>query len=193
MPAAGCPALAPQAGAPCNMPGASCGRDCDLVIRCDGGVWQWIRGSCPICAAPDTPIATPDGDRPIASLAAGDPVYSVDRDAIVVVPLLFVSHTPVALHHVVRVVLSDGAVLEMSPGHRTADGRRFAELTPGGLFDSQHTVVSVELVPYPYDATYDALPASSTGTYFAAGALVASTLHAPAKISTSGSEPMLAK
>jgi Hint domain len=183
----------PQAGAPCNMPGASCGRDCDLVIRCDGGVWQWIRASCPICAAPDTPIATPDGDRPIASLAAGDLVYSVDHDAIVAVPLVLVGHTPVALHRVVRVVLSTGAVLQMSPGHRTADGRRFDELTPGARFDPLHTVLSVELVPYRYDATYDALPASSTGTYFAAGALVASTLQGPAGASASSADPMFTK
>jgi len=175
------------------MPGASCGRDCDLVIRCDGGVWQWIRASCPICAAPDTPIATPDGDRPIASLAAGDLVYSVDHDAIVAVPLLLVSHTPVALHRVVRVVLSTGAVLQMSPGHRTADGRRFDELTPGARFDPLHTVLSAELVDYPYDATYDALPASSTGTYFAAGALVASTLQGPAGMSASSADPMFTR
>jgi hypothetical protein len=40
-------------------------------------------------------------------------------------------------------------------------------------------VQSAELVPYAYDATYDVLPASSSGAYFAAGALVASTLKAP--------------
>src|SRR5262249_5108717 len=56
----------PQAGASCSTPGASCGRDCELIRRCAGGMWQWIRGSCPICAAPDTPI----GDRPIGALVA---------------------------------------------------------------------------------------------------------------------------
>jgi hypothetical protein len=156
-----------------------CSRDCELVVRCEGGVWQWLRGSCPICAAPDTPIATPDGDRPIASLAVGDLVYSVDRGAIVAVPLISVGRTPVASHHVVRVVLTDGAVLQMSPGHPTADGRRFGDLAAGATIDPQHTVVSAELVPYTYDATYDVLPASSSSAYFAAGALVASTLSVP--------------
>lgn len=175
-PAAGCPAKVPQAGEPCSTPGASCGRDCDLVVSCEGGVWRWIRGSCPICAAPDTPLATPSGERPIASLAVGDLVYSVDHDAIVAVPLIAVGRTPVAAHRVVRIVLETGAVLEMSPGHQTAEGRSFGDLVAGSSFDAQHTIVSAELVPYAYDATFDVLPASSTGMYFAAGALVRSTM-----------------
>ena len=160
------------------MAGARCGRDCDLNIQCDAGVWQWIQGACPICAAPDTPIATPVGDRPIASLAVGDFVYSVDHDAIVAVPLALVGRTPVASHHVMRVVLAGGAVLQVSPGHPTANGRSFGDLTAGSFLDPQHEVLAAELVPYAYDATYDILPASSTGTYFAAGASIASTLRA---------------
>jgi hypothetical protein len=183
-PKPGCPIVLPQAGASCNTPGLDCSRDCELIVRCDAGVWQWIRGACPICAAPDTPIATPSGDRPLATLAIGDLVYSVDHDAIVAVPLLLVGRTPVASHRVMRVVLTGGAVLEMSPGHRTAEGRPFGELTPGASFDTQHTVVSADLVPYAHDATYDILPASSTGTYFAAGANVASTLQ-PLRYSSS--------
>jgi len=112
----------------------------------------------------------------MASLRVGDLVYSVDRDAIVAVPLVRVGRTPVAAHRVARVVLADGAVLQMSPGHPTADGRPFGELVPGDALDAQHTVVSATIVPYTHDATYDVLPASSTGTYFAAGVLVRSTL-----------------
>ena len=163
------------------MSGASCGYDCELVVRCEGGVWQWLRGSCPICAAPDTPIATPSGERPIATLRVGDFVYSVDHDAIVAVPLVRVGRTPVAAHRVVRVVLADGTVLHMSPGHLTADGRPFGELQAGSALDAQHAVVSAELVPYAYDATHDVLPASSSGTYFAGGALVQSTLLSPGR------------
>ncbi len=154
-----------------------CGSDCSLQVQCQGGVWQWFKSSCPICAAPDTPLATPAGERPIASLHVGDLVYSVDHDAIVAVPLLRVGHTRVAGHHVMRIVLESGAVLQISPGHLTADGRPFGTLTAGSALDETHRVVSAELVPYAYDATYDVLPASSTGSYFAAGALVASTLE----------------
>jgi len=166
----------PQAGTPCSSPGASCGPSCELQILCDNGVWKWLQGDCPICAAPTTPVATPSGDRPIASLHVGDLVYSVDHEAIVVVPLLRVGKTPVSAHHVMRIVLADGAVLEVSPGHPTADGRTFGELRPGGALDAQHSVTSADLVAYDYDATYDVLPASTSGTYFAAGALIGSTL-----------------
>jgi hypothetical protein len=73
--------------------------------------------------------------------------------------------------------MRDGAVLEISPGHPTADGRTFGDLARGSRLDDSHTVDSAELVPYRFDRTYDILPASSTGTYFAAGALVGSTLR----------------
>lgn len=68
-------------------------------------------------------------------------------------------------------------MIELSAGHPTADGRQFGELRPGNRLDELHTVQSVEVVPYRHDATYDILPASGTGTYFAAGALVGSTLR----------------
>ena len=131
---------------------------------------------CPICASPDTPIATPQGERPIASLRVGDLVYSVEHEQTVVVPLLKVEHTPVTRHQVVRVVLENGRVLEISPGHPTADGRTFADLRAESRLDALHSVLSAELVPYTHEATFDILPASSTGTYYAAGTLIGSTL-----------------
>lgn len=183
--AAGCPPAAPNAGTACDLATAtSCtgtyGWGCLGIpqITCESGTWEWLYPAyCPVCAAPNTPIATPDGDRAIASLRVGDLVYSVDRDAVVAVPLVRVHRTPVSKHHVVRVVLEDGAILEISPGHPTADGRRFDELRRGARLDDQHRVVSAVLVPYTHDATYDILPDSSTGTYFAAGALIGSTLR----------------
>jgi hypothetical protein len=139
-------------------------------------------GTCPpgcaplcICAAPDTPIATPLGERAIAELAVGDLVYSVDGGRPAIVPIVRVNRTPVANHHVLRVKLRSGAVLTMSPGHPTADGRRFADLQPGAALDGV-VIADVELTPYAHDATYDILPASDTGAYFAAGVLVGSTL-----------------
>jgi hypothetical protein len=167
----------PQAGDPCTSADPStCGTTCEHPITCQGGEWLYGGALCPICAAPDTPIATPEGDKPIAELRPGDLVYSVDRGAIVAVPLVRVGSTRVEAHHVVRVVLDDGSVLEVSPGHPTADGRHFSDLVAGGSLDERHLVVSAELVPYRFERTYDVLPASSTGTYFAAGALIGSTL-----------------
>jgi hypothetical protein len=127
------------------------------------------------CASPETSIATAEGPRPIASLAAGDLVYSREGNAFVLVPLVRVSRTPVRNHRIVRVELDTGAVLEMSGPHPLGDGRRFADLRVGDRFDTAR-VVAVSVEPYGFDATYDILPASSTGTYIASGVTVGSTL-----------------
>ena len=138
-------------------------------------------GTCPpgcpqcVCASPDTPIETPRGRRAIASLKVGDLVYSIDGRAIVAVPIVQVSRTPVQDHRVVRVQLDSGEVLEISHGHPTADGRTFADLQAGDSLGSA-TVSEVQTVPYRHGFTHDILPASDSGTYLAGGALIGSTL-----------------
>lgn len=129
------------------------------------------------CASPDTMIATPSGERRIADLVIGDLVYSADEGSLRAVPLVRVTQTPVADHRVVHVELDTARVLEISPGHPTADGRWFADLRAGDRLDGAR-VVSAELVPYLYGFTYDVLPDSDTGTYVAGGVLVGSTLAA---------------
>ena len=42
-------------------------------------------------------------------------------------------------------------------------------------------ILAVDTVPYPYSHTYDILPDSETGAYFAGGALVGSTLKPAAR------------
>jgi hypothetical protein len=96
---------------------------------------------------------------------------------VVVVPVVRTSTTRVRKHHVVEVALANGAVLRISPRHPTADGRLFADLVAGDHLGDVE-VVAVKLVPYDAEATYDILPASTTGFYFAGGALVGSTLAA---------------
>jgi hypothetical protein len=128
-----------------------------------------------ICASPDTPIATPDGDRPIASLHEGDLVYSVDHGAVVVVPIARTIHRAVSGHHVVHLSLVSGAELYISAPHPTSDGRSFGQLRPGDRLDGVG-VAAAESVPYPFAFTYDILPDSDTGTYYAGGALIGSTL-----------------
>ncbi len=172
----GCPITPPQAGAPCSVEGQNCGTSCERPIRCVEGAWVYEPEMCPICASPATPIATPQGERSIAELRPGDLVYSVEGAATVVVPVLRAGSTPVRNHRVVRVLLESGRMLEISPGHPLLDGRSFGDLTSGALLDDLNRVVSSELVPYGYERTYDILPASSSGAYFAAGALIGSTL-----------------
>lgn len=142
-----------------------------------------------VCASPDTLIATPDGERAIAALKVGDLVYSVDRGAMTVVPILRVNRTPVSHHAVVRVALRSGAVLEISPGHPTADGRTFGGLHSGDSMDGV-AVDSATLVPYTHDATYDILPDSDTGTYFAGGVLIGSTLSRGVALVAAPTSPM---
>ncbi len=169
--------------------GANC---CDLGLLCcvvqQGGPTgapechaPTDEGTCPpgtpggVCASPDTPIATPRGDRAIADLSPGDLVYSVHRGVVVAVPLLEARSTPVQRHHVVEVALEGGGTLRISPGHPSADGRSFERLAPGDALGDR-TVRAVSLVPYAHPATHDILPDSDSGTYFAAGALIGSTL-----------------
>ncbi len=142
------------------------------------GICRGAAGICFLCecAAPDTPIATPTGDRPIAELQVGDLVYSVEGAAIVVVPIARVNARRVEGHRVVEVRLENDTVLHISAGHPTADGRTFADLKPGGTLDGE-PIRSVRVVPYAHEHTHDILPASTTGTYFAGGVRIGSTLR----------------
>jgi hypothetical protein len=129
-----------------------------------------------VCAAPTTPIATPAGDRPISELRVGDLVYSIDHGRLVAVPIARVHREPVtSAHRMVELRLAHGATLVVSPGHPTADGRRFSDLAAGARLDGV-AVLGARLVGYDQPFTYDILPASDTGAYFAGGVLIGSTL-----------------
>jgi len=178
-------------GAACNPGSTCCGGGCctGTQICCTvtlgpttTGCFEPVNGTCPTgcancnCAAPATPIATPTGDRPIADLKVGDLVYSVDHGSLAVVPIKLVHRQPVTgSHRVVEVKLAHGATLRISPRHPTADGRRFADLAAGDLVDGVR-VIGVRLVDYDQPFTYDILPDSDSGTYFAGGTLIGSTL-----------------
>ena len=153
----------------CEVPTGATGNGC---CECgeDGTCTNFCR-----CAAPDTPVATPAGERPIADIAVGDLVLSLHRGELVAVPVRQVHHTAVRDHAMVRVHLDSGAHVDMSPAHPTAGGRPFRDLDPGDALGDAR-ITAIELIPYEGDATYDILPASDTGTYVAAGALVGSTL-----------------
>lgn len=133
---------------------------------------------CPncVCAAAGTLIATPEGDRPIDSLRVGDMVYSVDRGSTSVVTIAAINRARVHHHTMVRIDLSTGATIELSAGHPTADGRFIGDLKIGDELGGS-TVVGLGRVPYDSPFTYDILPDSDTGFYFAGGALIGSTLR----------------
>lgn len=133
---------------------------------------------CPICLAVGTRIATPLGEIAIERLRVGDVVWTSDaRGERIRAPLVAVGSTPVPVTHlVVRVALDDGRVVFASPGHPTAEGRRIGDLVAGDALDSAR-VATAERVRYLGGATYDILPASATGVYWANGVLLGSTLR----------------
>jgi hypothetical protein len=134
---------------------------------------------CPICLARGTRIATPDGERPVESLRTGMAVWTADRDGRRVVSrITAIGSTPVpATHEVVHLVLSDGRTVDVSPGHPLPDGRRVGDLRPGDMVDTA-VVTSAALEAYAGGATFDLLPSGPTGTYWANGIHLASTLAA---------------
>ncbi len=154
----------------CNAPTAGGGAPPGLCTPTD---FTCAWGS--VCASPDTPILTPEGERPIAELAVGDLVYTMHEGALVARPLIRVASTPVVDHAVVRLLLETGRTFEVSGPHPSGDGRPLAALAPGDLL-GETRVLELQTVPYEHALTHDILPDSSTGTYVAAGILLGSTL-----------------
>jgi hypothetical protein len=152
------------------------------TVRVDGLVTVGSRlptgaPTCPICLAAATLISTPNGDVRVTDVKPGMLVWTASvGGARVAAPVLEVGSTQVPAGHVmVHLVLADGRELLASPGHRTADGRPLGSLASGDTLDGS-TITRWELVPYAGDRTYDLLPASETGTYWADGIQLASTL-----------------
>jgi hypothetical protein len=133
---------------------------------------------CPICLARGTRIATPAGDVAVELLKLGDIVWTLSAaGARVAAPLVEIGSTPVpSTHRVVHLLLSDGRMVNVSPGHPTADGRKVGELKPGDRYDGG-LVLRADLIPYTGGATFDVLPAGATGAYWANGVLLGSTLR----------------
>jgi hypothetical protein len=154
-----------------------------------------MTGTCPPgctackCNPVGTRIAGPGGERRIETLTVGEMVYSVDGGQLVAVPIRAVHRQPAHDHVMVRVTLADGAEVRESPRHPTADGRLFLALRPGDALDGRR-VVTVETVPYDGAATYDLLPESDSGAYFADGVLVGSTLAVAAAPVTAALAPI---
>jgi hypothetical protein len=133
--------------------------------------------NCPICLAADDRIATPSGDVLVGALRVGDIVWTADASgARVAAPVLAIGSVQApAGHTVVRLALADGRVVRASPGHPLADGRRIGEVRAGDVVDGSVVVAAAR---EPYDGeTHDLLPAGPTGTYWANGVRLGSTLR----------------
>jgi hypothetical protein len=154
----------------------------DGSVRVDGVVTVTSRKPsgrppCPICLAAATLIATPDGEVRVTDIKAGMLVWTAAADGTrLAAPVAEIGSMVVPSGHVmVHLRLADGRELLVSPGHRTADGRPLGSLAIGDELDGSKLTLW-ELVPYSGSRTYDLLPAGPTGTYWANGILLSSTL-----------------
>ena len=154
----------------------------DGSVRIDGVVTITSRKAsgmppCPICLAAGTLIATPSGAVRVTDLTPGMLVWTEAADGTrIAQPVAMVGSMEVPSGHVmVHLRLADGRELLVSPGHLTSDGRPLGSLGRGDALDGS-TVTLWELVPYAGARTYDLLPAGPTGTYWANGILLSSTL-----------------
>lgn len=133
--------------------------------------------NCPICLASNTRISTPEGEVKVKDLSVGMKVYSLDKQGKkIVVDIAKVSATSVLLtHQVIHITLTDGRQLWVSPNHPTINGVEVGQLQVGQSYDGS-VILGVQLIPYWDNKTYDLLPKSETGFYFANGILMGSTL-----------------
>ena len=134
--------------------------------------------ACPICLARGTMIDTPDGPRAVEALRVGDLVWTLDAAGRrVAQPIVRIGSTPVPpTHQVMHLMLDDGREVWVSPGHPTADGRTAGALRVGDELDGA-LIVGNERIAYSGGATFDILPDSPSGTYWANGILLGSTLR----------------
>jgi hypothetical protein len=152
------------------------------VVAPDGTIHERARrprpGGCPICLEAGTRIATPGGDRPVALIAPGDIVWTTDTTGHrVATPVeRVVRRATPGPHLMLRLALSDGRVLVAAGAHPAADGSYLRQLHTGQLYDGA-TIASIGWTPSTAPATYDILPVGPTGTYWANGILVGSTLN----------------
>jgi len=128
----------------------------------------------PICCSEDTNILTPKGQVKINKIKKGDYITSDNGEPAIVVETRKVK---VYNHKVMKVELDDGTTLEISPGHPTGpDSMKIGALKPGYKLDGRK-VLSAKEIPYNGSHTYDILPYSLTGNYYANGVKIGSSLY----------------
>lgn len=148
---------------------------CPSGTECSGlPVYGCYPPGCPvpICLSPDTKISMKGMKKRVADINEGDIVLSNDEEPVKVIKTSMVE---VKNHKILKVTFNDATVLEISPGHPTSEGRLFKDLKVGDFVDKKMIVIIKE-IPYKYKYTYDILPDSKTGNYYANGVLIGSTL-----------------
>ncbi len=135
--------------------------------------------TCPICLDGTTRIATPGGELAAKDLRVGMWIWTMDDSGFrIAAPIVRTVRVRVPVgHRMVHLILADGRVLLASPGHPLADGRPLGTVGTDELLEGS-PVVRVDWVEWAGTYTYDILPASESGLYWANGILLRSTLLA---------------
>ena len=178
-------------GRDCSGPSdTSCPADYECVQKCGPpvprgdephpGYYCQLKGYqqiCPICLASNTRISTPEGGVNVKDIQVGMKIWSLDeKGEKTESTVIRVTKTPVpSTHKVMHLTLSDEREVWVSPNHPAANGKLVGDLKAGGTYDGAG-ITSAKLVPYWDNATYDILPGTKSGLYWANGILLRSTL-----------------
>lgn len=132
----------------------------------------------PVCLSSDAMIDTPSGAVRVTDIQAGMPVWTLDATGLRVrsVVAQTVRRPVLPGASIVHLALSDGRQVQVSAGHPTTDGRMIGDLTAGDVLDGAR-VVKAEVEAYEQPAKYDLLPAGETGSYWANGIPMNSTIE----------------
>lgn len=155
----------------CGNDGMTYSNGCVAKSR---GVKSFTKGECqnPNCLSPDTRIKTDGIQKRIADIKVGDIVISDDDNKVKVIKIKKIEAKK---YKILKVEFNDGTILEISPNHPTSDGRLFKDLMMGDIVNNR-IVIETKLIQYNYKYTYDILPDSEKGNYYANSVLVGSTL-----------------
>ncbi len=178
--------LATEKGVPITLfVGHSAGNGCNIFLTLvsikdsKAGFLKKVEPNrpCPICLSENTRIDTPSGPVLVKNVPEGAPIWTSNSSGsrrISVVMKTGRVKVP-ERHQMVHFVLSDGRELSASPGHKLADGRALGSILPGDIVDGAQVIIA-EIIPYKGNYTYDILPSGETGTYWANGVPVRSTI-----------------
>lgn len=133
---------------------------------------------CVPCLSGDTLIDTPVGAVQVIDLQVGMPVWTLDATGLRTPTIVAQTiRRPVSSGaSIVHLALSDGRRVSVSSQHPTTDGRTIGDLAVGDVLDGSR-VVEAQTQAYDQPAKYDLLPAGETGSYWANGIPMNSTIE----------------
>ena len=130
------------------------------------------------CLPASTLIATPSGEIAINLLKESDIIFSVNaKGDKIEVPVKLTNKVLINTEHeMIMIELMDGRKLQVTPEHPSAIvSKSIDQFEVGDEFDGSTIAVKTSIT-YLEEYTYDILPASVTGYYWANGFLIGSTL-----------------